>query len=115
MPRTTLILAAAVALMATPALADSASGQVVAASPAGAAAPPSDTSPAASPAKVTPQAADDDDQGPSPDDKKIHGMVGVGVGTGGYREVYGAATGPLPNGGQASVAIDVGQIGPIHR
>lgn len=107
-------------LMAAPAIADpagapAASGQVVAAAPAGASAPPSETSPAAAPARVAQPFDDDDEDGPALPDNKIHGEMGVGFGTGGYREIYGAATAPLPDGGQATVAVDVGQIGPIRR
>jgi hypothetical protein len=109
------------AFLATPVWADPAAtqpanSQVVAAAPAGASAPPSDASPAAAPAKVAQPWGDDDaDDATGPDDKKIHGEMGVGVGTNGYREVYGAATVPLPDGGQASIAVDAGQIGPYHR
>lgn len=100
---------------ADPATAQPANGQVVAAAPAGASAPPSDASPAAAPASVNSQTDEDDDGPAGPDDKKIHGEMGVGVGTNGYREIYGAATAPLPDGGEASIAVDAGQMGPYRH
>ncbi len=41
---------------------------------------------------------------PGPDGK-IHGVVSVGVGTGGYREGSISASGPLPGGGEASIFV----------
>jgi len=47
----------------------------------------------------------------SPVDKAIHGEVGVGVGSGGYREAYGVATAPLGQHSTATVAVDDTQFG----
>src|SRR5208282_4190149 len=56
--------------------------------------------------------SDDDvsDAGPVRD-HKVHGEMSVGVGTNGYREVGGVVTGPVGDDGQATIAIDAGQIG----
>jgi|SRR5579863_4319858 hypothetical protein len=48
-------------------------------------------------------------------DHKVHGQISVGVGTNGYREVGGLVTGPLGDDGQATIAIDAGQIGAGRR
>lgn len=42
----------------------------------------------------------------APPDRGIHGEVGVGVGTGGYRDVYGMATMPVGKSGQLGVAVE---------
>jgi hypothetical protein len=48
--------------------------------------------------------------GPVPNDGKIHGMVSVGVGTNGYRDGAAAISGPLPNGGNLSMAVESSQM-----
>ncbi len=47
---------------------------------------------------------------PRPRDGRVHGEVGVGIGTSGYREVYGAIGVPLGETGNAQFAFDVGQF-----
>ncbi len=44
-------------------------------------------------------------------DRAIHGEVGFGIGTHGYREAYGVATVPLGDSGSATVAVSDGRIG----
>ena len=56
-------------------------------------------------------AVDDPQRDAAPNDRRIHGEISVGVGTGGYREVDAAATAPIGATGEASVAIDAGQFG----
>ena len=41
-----------------------------------------------------------------PRDGKVHGEVGVGIGTGGYRSIYGAMDAPLGETGSASIAFE---------
>jgi hypothetical protein len=41
-----------------------------------------------------------------PADRKIHGVVEVGVGSGGYRHAYGRADMPLGDNGRLSIAVD---------
>jgi hypothetical protein len=41
-----------------------------------------------------------------PADRKIHGVVEVGVGSGGYRHAYGRADMPLGDSGRLSIAVD---------
>ncbi len=43
--------------------------------------------------------------------KKVHGEAGFGIGTGGAREVFGAVTTDLGNGGSATVAGEYQQFG----
>ena len=38
---------------------------------------------------------------------QVHGEVGFGIGTGGYREAYGTAIYPLGNDGFAAISLDV--------
>ncbi len=108
---TALFLAAAAAASAQQAAAPAASSaQVI--STASAAPPPA-------PAKADDQIAqwladtpdDDASNGGPVRDHKVHGEMSVGVGTNGYREVGGVVTGPLGDDGQATIAIDAGQIG----
>lgn len=40
------------------------------------------------------------------DDRRAHGMVEVGAGTGGYRHAAGVVTAPLGKTGQITVAVD---------
>ena len=90
-------------------------GEVVATAQPGTGAPTS-AAPAA-PGAVNEDLSDQDetdDRGPVRD-RNVHGVVSVGVGTGGYREVSGAVTGPIGDNGQATVAIDAGQINGRHR
>jgi hypothetical protein len=106
----------AAALLLAPAVASAqqagpavASGQVV--STASGAPPPA-------PAKADDQIAqwladtsdDDASNGGPVRDHKVHGEMSVGVGTNGYREVGGVVTGPIGDTGQATIAIDAGQI-----
>jgi hypothetical protein len=44
-------------------------------------------------------------------DQRVHGEVGFGVGTGGYREGYAAVTMPIGKSSQLGVAIDDTQFG----
>jgi hypothetical protein len=91
------------------------SGEVVATAQPGTGAPTS-AAPAA-PGAVNEDLSDQDetdDRGPVRD-RKVHGVVSVGVGTGGYREVSGAVTGPIGDNGQVTVAIDAGQINGRRR
>jgi hypothetical protein len=90
-------------------------GEVVATAQPGTGAPTS-AAPAA-PGAVNEDLSDQDetdDRGPVRD-RKVHGVVSVGVGTGGYREVSGAVTGPIGDNGQVTVAIDAGQINGRRR
>jgi len=43
---------------------------------------------------------------PAPPDRKPHGEVHAGVGTGGYREVGGAVTQPIGDCGSVTIAVD---------
>ena len=51
-------------------------------------------------ARALPGAAD---QKPS---RPVHGVVGVSVGTGGYREVHGTGVYPLGDDGAAAISLD---------
>jgi hypothetical protein len=42
-------------------------------------------------------------------DRSPHGEVWAGIGTGGYREIGGAACVPLGEGAAVNIAIDAGQ------
>ena len=88
--------------------------QVVNTAPAGPAAPPK-TTPNGQVASVSDAAHEDDveDDGPVRDNR-VHGEITVGAGTNGYREVSGAATVPLGDTGQASIAVDSEQLN-YHR
>ena len=61
---------------------------------------------------------DDYDSGVIPQgapDRTIHGEVGVGVGSGGYRDVYGAVTMPVGKTGELGVAVEDTQFSkPFH-
>ena len=54
---------------------------------------------------------------PEGPDGKVHGMVFVGVGTGGYREAAMALHGQLANGAEVAIAVDTVQMnaGRTHR
>jgi hypothetical protein len=54
-------------------------------------------------------AEDVEDDGPVRDNR-VHGEISVGAGTNGYREVSGAATVPIGDVGQATIAIDSEQF-----
>jgi hypothetical protein len=107
---TALFLAPAAAASAQAAAPAASSGQVISTA-AGA--------PAPAPAKADDQIAqwigdaseDDASDGGPVRDHKVHGEVSVGVGTNGYRDVGGVVTGPIGDDGQATIAIDAGQIG----
>jgi hypothetical protein len=110
---TALLVSLAAVANAQQAAPAAASGQVV--STASGAPPPA-------PAKADDQIArwladtSDDDVSDGPvRDHKVHGEVSVGVGTNGYREVGGIVTGPIGDDGQATIAIDAGQIGSGRR
>ncbi|QUD87672.1 hypothetical protein [Phenylobacterium montanum] len=100
----------ALALLASPALAEEpqASDAPVATAKGAPAAPPDTTA-----ADIQQFVADgaDDQKEPLPDHKP-HGFVSVGVGTGGYREVAGAVTVPIgdKDQGQVTLAIDAGKV-----
>ncbi len=111
-----VLTALAAILMTAPGLAfaqaavQAGSGQVVATAPAAPVAPPQRT-PAGQVASVSDTASDDDsaqNDGPLRDNR-VHGEISVGAGTDGYREISGAATVPLGDVGQASIAIDSSQ------
>ncbi len=53
---------------------------------------------------------DGQDDADGPPDRAIHGEVGFGVGTHGYREAYGVATMPLGQHGSVTVAVDDSQM-----
>jgi hypothetical protein len=59
---------------------------------------------AASPA-IEPLDLDAEPRGMAFDDRKLHGEVSVGVGTGGYRHVSMRATAPVGENGRVSVAF----------
>jgi hypothetical protein len=108
---------AAVALLLAPAVASA--QQAAPAAPSGQVVSTASGAPPPAPAKADDQIAqwladtsDDDvsDAGPVRD-HKVHGEMSVGVGTNGYREVGGVVTGPVGDDGQATIAIDAGQIG----
>jgi hypothetical protein len=50
--------------------------------------------------------------GAPPADRKVHGMVEVGAGTGGYREAAAAVDVPVGADGDASIAIQTVQAQP---
>lgn len=50
------------------------------------------------------------DQFARPRDGKVHGEVGVGIGTGGYRSLYGALGVPLGEDGSAAFAFESTQF-----
>ncbi len=89
----------ALALLAGPALAQPPQDAPIGA--AGAALPPLQTDDRDS------ALADDSGQGPlRDDDRKLHGMVSLGVGTGGYREGAVALNGPLGKDGYFALSVD---------
>ena len=103
-----LALAPALASAQAPVTPTSTSETVATAQP-GSGAPPTAT------ASKEPLATDDPDDAaaaPPHADRRIHGVVGAGVGANGYREVFGAATVPIGTTGQVSIAIDSEQA---HR
>ena len=65
-----------------------------------------DASPDAGPVKTAPALRGSD--APPPPDRAVHGEVGVGIGTGGYREFHAAMVAPL--GSTGTVAIAIGQV-----
>jgi hypothetical protein len=69
------------------------------------------TTPAAEPAPLPESPTWVETVGPDLPDGKIHGMVSVGVGTGGYREAAVALNGRLANGAEVAIAIDTVQMG----
>jgi len=48
------------------------------------------------------------------EDRKVHGVVSVGVGTGGYRSVYMQAEAPLGDNGRVSLAFEDTRFGRSH-
>lgn len=67
--------------------------------------------------RTSPAARIDDDgvQGVTPrDDRKVHGEVSVGVGTGGYRSLYMRSDMPVGETGRVSVAIEDTRYGRGH-
>jgi hypothetical protein len=48
-------------------------------------------------------------------DRKVHGEVGMEVGTGGYRAMYGTAVVPLGQTGYAQFSFENGQMGRLRR
>jgi hypothetical protein len=110
-----IIAASLLAVLVAPAMAvaqaaSATDSQVVATAPT--TQPALQAKPDAQPATVSDanEAAEEaDDQAPTRD-RRVHGEITVGAGTGGYREVGGAATVPIGETGEASIAIDAGQI-----
>lgn len=43
--------------------------------------------------------------------RQVHGEVGVAVGTGGYREVFGTAIYPMGDDGVAAISVDFVDLG----
>ena len=100
------LAAACLALMASPALAQSDASGPIATAPA-TPLPSSD----APPAPLRTESAVDEDQAQPPvRDGKVHGVVEAGVGTNGYRHGAVAADAPLPNGGDVAIAVESDQI-----
>lgn len=95
-----LAMAAAPALGAEP---EPMATQVTAALPA--------LPPAAAPAPLPESFAPEETAQPGEGDGKVHGMVVVGVGTGGYREAAMALHGQLANGAEVAIAVDTVQMG----
>ena len=48
-------------------------------------------------------------------DRKVHGEVGMEVGTGGYRAMYGTTVVPLGQTGYAQFSFETGQMGRFRR
>ncbi|HXQ11100.1 MAG TPA: hypothetical protein VN805_08930 [Caulobacteraceae bacterium] len=121
-PRMVALGLAAIALYLAPAAAANAQQAAPAASSAQVVSTASGAPPPA-PAKADDQIAqwladtsnDDTPQTAPVRDHKVHGQISFGVGTNRYREVGGIVTGPLGDDGQATVAIDAGQIGAARR
>lgn len=103
------LLAASLALVAAPALA---ADEPVATAPATASVPaPSvaeqiDAYLKSSPALLDAKASDAVDGVVARDDRKVHGEVSVGVGTGGYRSVYVRSDIPVGDNGRVSLAFE---------
>jgi hypothetical protein len=104
-----IALALAAALLAAPALA---ADEPVATAPATSVPAPSvaeqiDAYLKSSPAVLDAKGGDDAVEGVTPrDDRKIHGEVSVGVGTGGYRSVYMRSDIPVGENGRVSLAFE---------
>ena len=62
------------------------------------------------PADAQPVSNQDSDDKPAP---QVHGEVGFGVGTGGYRETFGTAIYPIGEDGVAAISLDFVDLG--HR
>jgi hypothetical protein len=110
----TIVAAGAAVLLLAPAMASAQadSAQVVTTAAASAPAPREKAN--VTPDSITDFITGDDDDGQGPavrPDHRIHGEVSVGVGTNGYREVYGQATVPIGDVGQATIGIGSSQIG----
>ena len=65
------------------------------------------------PAKPARDHSDDPlrDPGDGPGDRKIHGEIGAGIGTGGYRSAYGVANIPIGKTSSATVAVSINHGG----
>ena len=48
-------------------------------------------------------------------ERKVHGEVGMEVGTGGYRAMYGTTTVPIGQTGYAQFSFVTGQMGGLRR
>jgi len=48
-------------------------------------------------------------------DRKVHGEMGMEVGTGGYRALYGTAVVPIGQTGYAQFSFMTGQMGRLRR
>ncbi len=104
--RAPLIAAAVLAGWPALAFAQTTGGQVVATAP-----PAQTPAPAQPTAQVStvPDAPVQPDTEAPPRDRRIHGEVSVGVGTGGYREGEVSAEGPIGDTGYGSIDIGAGQ------
>jgi hypothetical protein len=102
------LIAAALAAAPAAAVAQAAAqDQVVATAPSTS---PPKAQPAAHVASVSDAAEQEriEDDGPLRDNR-VHGEVGVGVGTNGYRQIGGVVTAPIGDIGQATIAVDSSQ------
>lgn len=50
--------------------------------------------------------ADLDEPDPTSPPPRVHGEIGVGIGTGGYREAFGTAFYPIGEDGMAAISFD---------
>jgi hypothetical protein len=50
----------------------------------------------------------------APQTPQVHGEVGVTIGTGGYRSIYGTAFGPLGDQGVAAISLETTDFGDRH-